>query len=298
MLSATPAWSSTETGAGLLTGWTWPPFILMPLLLAAALYGLGTIRMLRRTTNRKSFVGPIFWFALGWTSLVIALDSPLHELGEQLFWVHMTQHEILMLISAPLLVLGRPMIAFLWALPPAWRGTAAGLGHSKTFKKGWAFVSAPLWAWLASALALWIWHVPLLFDQTLRSDWIHAAQHTTFLLTAVMFWWPVLNRTPALGYGGALVYVFTTILHTSVLGALLTFAPRAWYSSYVMTAPAWHLTALEDQQIGGLIMWIPAGTLLLMVALVLLVKWIQESQTRWQYTRMAELGRFSQGGVE
>ena len=298
MLSATPAWSSTETGAGLLTGWTWPPFILMPLLLAAALYGLGTIRMLRRTTNRKSFVGPIFWFALGWTSLVIALDSPLHELGEQLFWVHMTQHEILMLISAPLLVLGRPMIAFLWALPPAWRGTAAGLGHSKTFKKGWAFVSAPLWAWLASALALWIWHVPLLFDQTLRSDWIHAAQHTTFLLTAVMFWWPVLNRTPALGYGGALVYVFTTILHTSVLGALLTFAPRAWYSSYVMTAPAWHLTALEDQQIGGLIMWIPAGTLLLMVALVLLVKWIQESQTRWQYTRMAELGRLSQGGVE
>jgi len=298
VLSATPAWSSTETGAGLLTGWTWPPFILMPLLLAAALYGLGTIRMLRRTTNRKSFVGPIFWFALGWTSLVIALDSPLHELGEQLFWVHMTQHEILMLISAPLLVLGRPMIAFLWALPPAWRGTAAGLGHSKTFKKGWAFVSAPLWAWLASALALWIWHVPLVFDQTLRSDWIHAAQHTTFLLTAVMFWWPVLNRTPALGYGGALVYVFTTILHTSVLGALLTFAPRAWYSSYVMTAPAWHLTALEDQQIGGLIMWIPAGTLLLMVALVLLVKWIQESQTRWQYTRMAELGRLSQGGVE
>jgi putative membrane protein len=298
VLSATPAWSSTEAGAGLLTGWTWPPFILMPLLLAAALYGLGTIRMIRRTTNRKSFVGPIFWFALGWTSLVIALDSPLHELGEQLFWVHMTQHEILMLISAPLLVLGRPMIAFLWALPPAWRETAAGLGHSKTFKKGWAFVSAPLWAWLASALALWLWHVPLLFDQTLRSDWIHAAQHTTFLLTAVLFWWPVLNRNPALGYGGALVYVFTTILHTSVLGALLTFAPRAWYSSYVMTAPAWHLTALEDQQIGGLIMWIPAGTLLLMVALVLLVKWIQESQTRWQYTRMAELGRLSQGGVE
>jgi len=102
VLSATPAWSSTETGAGLLTGWTWPPFILMPLLLAAALYGLGTIRMLRRTTNRKSFVGPIFWFALGWTSLVIALDSPLHELGEQLFWVHMTQHEILMLISRAL----------------------------------------------------------------------------------------------------------------------------------------------------------------------------------------------------
>jgi putative membrane protein len=145
---------------------------------------------------------------------------------------------------------------------------------------------------------LWIWHIPFLFDQTLRSDWIHAAQHTTFLVTAVMFWWPVLNRTPALGYGGALVYVFTTILHTSVLGALLTFAPRPWYSSYILTAPAWHLSALEDQQIGGLIMWIPAGTLLLIIALMLLVKWMNESQTRWQYTRMAELGRLSQGSIE
>jgi putative membrane protein len=270
----------------------------MPLVLAAALYSLGTIRMLRRITNRKSFVWPILWFALGWISLVIALDSPLHEFGEQLFWVHMTQHEILMLVSAPLLVLGRPMIAFLWALPPAGRETAGSLGRSRTFRKGWAFVSAPLSAWLVSAIALWIWHVPWLFDQTLRSDWIHAAQHTTFLVTALAFWWPVVNRTPTLGYGGAVVYVFTTILHTSFLGALLTFAPQAWYSPYLLTAPAWHLSAIEDQQIGGLIMWIPAGTLLLIIALILLVKWMNESQTRWQYTRMAELGRLSRGGLE
>ena len=107
-----------------------------------------------------------------------------------------------------------------------------------------------------------------------------------------------MNRTPAFGYGGSLIYVFTTILHTSVLGALLTFAPRPWYSSYVITAPAWHLSALEDQQLGGLIMWIPAGTLLLIVALVLLVKWMNESQSRWQYTRLAELGRPLEGGIE
>jgi putative membrane protein len=298
VLSTAPAWSLTETAARVAGSWTWPPFIVISLSLTAALYGLGAIRMRRRVTHRRSSVWPILWFALGWSSLVIALDSPLHELGEQLFWVHMTQHEILMLISAPLLVLGRPMLAFLWALPPAWRDMAASLGRSRTFKKAWAFASAPLSAWLLSALALWIWHIPWLFEQTLRDDWIHAAQHTTFLATALIFWWPLLNRTQALDYGGGLVYVFATILHTSVLGALLTFAPRAWYSSYMMTAPAWHLSALEDQQIGGLIMWIPAGTLLLVVALVLLVKWMNESQTRWQYTRMAELGRLSEGGVK
>ncbi len=235
---------------------------------------------------------------MGWISLVIALDSPLHELGEQLFWVHMTQHEILMLISAPLIVLGRPLLTFLWALPPAWREAVASVGRFRPFKKSWAFASAPLSAWLVSGLALWIWHVPWLFDQTLRNDWIHAAQHTTFLMTGMIFWWPVANRSRALGYGGGIVYIFTTILHTSVLGALLTFAPRPWYSSYAVTAPAWHLSALEDQQIGGLIMWIPAGTLLLIVALILLIKWLQESQTRWQYTRMAELGRLSGGAVE
>jgi len=298
LLSASRPWSLTETHSTFFAGWEWPPFVVMPLVLSAGFYGVGTFRMLRRTATRRASAWPIVWFALGWISLVIALDSPLHELGDQLFWAHMTQHEILMLVSAPLFVLGRPMIVFLWALPRAWRERAAGLGHSPTFKKAWAFVSAPLWAWLVSALALWLWHFPWLFDQTLRSDWIHAAQHTTFLITAVLFWWPVVNRIPSFGYGGALVYVFTTILHTSVLGALLTFAPRAWYSPYLVTAPAWHLTALEDQQIGGLIMWIPAGTLLLIVALVLLVKWMNESQTRWQYTRMAELGRLSQGGIE
>ncbi|HYK50986.1 MAG TPA: cytochrome c oxidase assembly protein [Terriglobales bacterium] len=299
IFTATPAWSLAETERGLVNQWAWPPAILIPLLLTAGLYGLGVMRMLRRSSNRRSFLWPVLSFALGWISLVLALDSPLHELGEQLFWVHMTQHEILMLISAPLLVLGRPLIAFLWALPRAWRETAAKVGRSGIFKKGWTFTSAPLSAWLVSALALWIWHLPWLFDQTLRSDSIHAAQHTTFLVTALIFWWPVVNRTSALGYGGGLVYIFTTILHTSVLGALLTFATRPWYSSYEMTAPAWHLTALEDQQIGGLIMWIPAGTVLLIVALVLLVKWIQESQTRWQYTRMAEYGRLSgEGGTQ
>jgi putative membrane protein len=298
LLNSGPAWSLTDSGGTVANDWTWPPLIVIPLLLTAILYGLGTAKMLRRRTRARGFVWPIIWFALGWISLVIALDSPLHELGEQLFWVHMTQHEILMLISAPLLVLARPLIPFLWALSPSWRDRAAILGRSKPFNSIWTVFSAPLTSWLLSALALWIWHVPWLFDQTLNNGLVHATQHTTFLVTALLFWWPLVNRTPILGYGGGLAYIFTTILHTSVLGALLTFAPRPWYSSYVTTAPLWHLTALEDQQLGGLIMWVPAGTLLLVVALIFLVKWMNESQTRWQYTRVAELIRLSQGGIK
>jgi len=275
--------------------WTWPPFIVLPLVLAAVTYFSGTIKMPGKSNTAKLFSWRTICFALGLISLIIALDSPVHELGEQLFWVHMTQHEVLMLVSAPLLVMGEPLLPFLWALSPAWRGRVANIARSNVFKKCWALVSAPPSAWLLSALALWIWHAPWLFDQTVHNDLIHAAQHASFLGTALLFWWPLVNRKSALNYGAGVAYVFTTILHTSVLGALLTFSQHPWYSTYVTTAPAWGMSALEDQQVGGLIMWIPAGTLLLIVALVLLVKWINDSQSRWQYTRMAELARISAG---
>jgi putative membrane protein len=294
-LSTAPVCAASENRAAVVNTWSWPPVIVAALALMAVLYTIGTVRMLRRSARPRQHASAIAFFAAGWISLLIALDSPLHEISEQLFWVHMTQHEILMLVSAPLLVLGRPLIPFLWALPQRWRDQVANIGRARAFRTMWSAFSSPISAWLISALGLWVWHLPWLFDKTLQSDWIHAAQHTTFLLTALLFWWPLTNPTPRLGYGAAIVYVFTTALHTSILGALLTFAPRPWYSPYIATAPLWHLTALEDQQLGGLIMWIPAGTLLIAVGLWLVVKWLNQSQVRWQYTRMAELARLSEG---
>jgi putative membrane protein len=101
-----------------------------------------------------------------------------------------------------------------------------------------------------------------------------------------------------MGYGPGILYLFTTALQTSILGALLTFAPRAWYQPYLATSSAWHLTPLEDQQLGGLIMWIPGGSVLLFVALVLLVRWLDVSQVRWQYTRIADMARSPQQGAQ
>ena len=145
-------------------------------------------------------------------------------------------------------------------------------------------------AWMIHAVVLWIWHAPSLFEAALHSEWIHAAQHLCFLASALLFWWTLIHgRHGRLGYGAAVVYVFTTAAHNSVLGALLTFAPRAWYPTYAATTQAWSLTPIEDQQLGGLIMWIPAGTLLLVIGLALMAAWIGESQRRLQYTRLASL---------
>ena len=282
-LAATPARESAHASA---SDWTWPPFIIVSLLITLVLYVVGLAKMYRGRARNSISMWRVASFVAGWLSLLIALDPPIHELGEQLFWVHMTQHEIMILISAPLLVLGRPMIGFTWAMPANWRQPIGRASKWRFTRSLWTIATLPLVAWMLHALALWVWHAPVLFDATLSSDFMHALQHISFFGTGLLFWWAlVYGHQGKLGYGGALLYVFTTAVHTSVLGALLTFSNRAWYSPYFATAPAWRLTALEDQQLGGLIMWIPAGTLLVLVSLGLLVKWIAESDRRWQYSR-------------
>jgi len=229
-------------------------------------------------------------FFAGIAALVIALDSPVHLIGEQLFWVHMTQHELLMLVAAPLLVLGRPLVPFLWALPQSWRERVGRASKTKVWRATWIAISSAGAAWMIHAVALWLWHAPALFEAALENESIHALQHICFLGSALLFWWTLIHgRHGRLGYGAAIVYVFTTAAHNSVLGALLTFAPHAWYPTYLSTTQAWSLSPIEDQQLGGLIMWVPAGTLLLIVGLALLAAWIGESGRRYEYTRVAAL---------
>ena len=292
--SVLPLWADSSSREIRSAGWTWPPYIVAPLVVTALFYAVGISRMRHRASRIQ--ILPIAFFAAGWFSLLLALNSPVHEISEQLFWVHMTQHEILMLISAPLLVLSQPAGPLLWALPQNWRVRVGAIGKIKIFNRGWLLISAPAGAWLFHATALWAWHAPVLFIATLENDAIHAAQHISFLGTALLFWWALFHEHGGrLGYGGAILYVFTTAIHTGVLGAWLTFSAQVWYAPYLRTAPLWNLTGLEDQQLGGLIMWIPAGTLLTIVALVLLGKWIKHSEKRWEYTGAAALIRASAG---
>lgn len=275
------AHSGAAPGQVNFNSWSWPPFIIIPLLVSAALYAVGARRMWRRNSHASLSWKPIAFFVCGWLSLVAVLDSPIHELSEQLFSVHMVQHEILMLISAPLLLLGRPSLVFVWALPSRWRRIGPLTSHW-AIQKPWNVISAPVAAWSLHAIALWSWHAPVLFDATLRSDAMHAAQHISFFATALLFWWTLLGEHHSrLGDGAAMLYTFTTAIHMSILGALLTFAPRAWYPAYTFTAPLWNLSPLEDQQLGGLIMWIPAGTILFIASLFLLHRWMKHSDDRW-----------------
>jgi putative membrane protein len=268
-----------RTMASLPWGSDWWSWLLLAVTIT--LYVVGFARVWRtasprlRVLHRRDAV----CFVLGWLTLFVALVSPLHPWGQELFSAHMVQHELLMVIAAPLLVLGRPYLAFTRALPAGM--VRRLLSKPLHVRPMWRIATLPLVAWAVHAVALWIWHLPSLFQATLTNDLIHTAQHVCFFGTALLFWWSLLRGRPgAAGYGAAILYLFTTAAHSGALGALMTVARRVWYPAYAATAPAWGLTALEDQQLGGLFMWVPAGTIYAAVALILLVAWLGDTDRR------------------
>jgi cytochrome c oxidase assembly factor CtaG len=148
----------------------------------------------------------------------------------------------------------------------------------------WGVVPHPFTAWVLHAVVLWAWHIPFLFDATLTSDWVHALQHLSFLGSALLFWWALIHgKQRRTGYGVAVLYMFTTALHSGLLGALLTFARSVWFRGYLETTYAWGLTPLEDQQLGGLIMWIPAGLVYIVAGLALFAGWMREAERRSEF---------------
>jgi putative membrane protein len=282
-----------ELSEAVWSWWSWDPGVLLSLAVSGGLYVAGVRRLWRRAGTGH---GVRRWeaaaFAAGWLALIVALISPLDALGGVLFSAHMTQHEVLMLIAAPLMVFGRPGIVCLWALPPAARDRIGRAVRAKPVAAVWSTATSPLVVWTAHGLALWLWHIPALYQATLGNDWIHAFQHLSFFGTAVLFWWSLIHgRYGRIGYGVGVFYVFTTALHSSILGALLTLAPRLWYPIYEERALRWHLSPLEDQQLAGLLMWIPTGVIFVVLGLALFAAWLGESERRVAHTRSETLAR-------
>jgi putative membrane protein len=263
----------------LWSAWSLDPAVLAGLGVTAVLYARGMARL--RTRSRRVAVrrreAVAFWS--GWIALAVALVSPLHPLGEALLSGHMAQHELIMVLAAPLLVLGRPLVVGLWGLPPRWRRT---LGR-------WVGALRPVWrallrievAWGLHALAILGWHLPGLYQRTVDSDLVHALQHTSFLVTALLFWWSVLPGAALRGrHGLAILSLFGTMVYTGGLGALLTLGSVLWYPAYGEAAPLWGLTPLEDQQLAGVIMWVPGGMSYVLATAWLVIGWLRTAEVR------------------
>jgi len=270
------------------TAGLWDRGMAVMLAVSAALYTMGLLRLWRHAgPGRGVRPGNAVAFVAGIATLVIALLSPLDRLSDVLFSAHMGQHELLMLVAAPLLVMGKPWLTAAWALPDRWRGAVLSLGQAPALRQPFRALTAPVAILVLHALALWIWHVPGLFEGAMRHEGVHALQHACFFVTAALFWWALVQgRYGRGGYGAGLLFVFITGMHSGILGALITFGRRLWYPLYDARARAAGLDPLRDQQLAGLLMWIPAGVILTVLGLALLAAWLGEAERR---TRVGEL---------
>lgn len=262
--------------------WTFDPLALGGIGVSTTVYTLG-LRSLWKSAGAGSGIRrrEAAAFYLGQLSLLIALTSPIDRLSDLLFSAHMAQHEILLIVAPPLIVLGKPVVALAWLFGPERRARFMCSLNAAPITRTWRFLSAPLVILLLHGVVLWIWHIPALFEATLRNEAIHAAQHLSFFATAAVFWWGIARgRYGRAGYGLASAFVFATAMHTSILGALLTVASRLWYPAYAVRGRPWDVNVLEDQQLAGLIMWIPAGVLLGLLSLGLFAAWLGEASRR------------------
>jgi putative membrane protein len=271
----------------------WNAVTAISLAAVVALYAAG-VRRLWQTPAGRQTIGPwrVGAFLAGCATAAIALLSILDRWSDILFSAHMAQHELLMLVAAPLMVAGRPFIASLWALAPEGRSAIASAMRAGWLAKSWEIATGPLTVLLLHAFVLWAWHVPAMFEAALHDETIHVIQHLGFFLTAALFWWALIHgRYGRLGYGVAVLYVFATAMHTQILGALLTFGTRDWYPTHQARTLAAGLNPLADQQLAGIVMWIPFGVVFLFIGLALFAAWLGEAERRVAFTTSERLTR-------
>lgn len=251
-------------------------YVVLPMLLTAATYGLGLGRLWGRAGPGR---GVEMWragcFAGAMLALSLALIWPFDVLGGTMLSAHMGQHVLLTAAAAPLLVLSAPLAVGLWALPAAGRRTVGAIAHAPGLRS-WRYLTLPLIAWAFYAASLWLWHMPRFYEAAANNELVHALEHLCFLGSALMLWWAALlsARTSVLGVAAGIFLLFTTAIQDGLLGALLVFAPRPLYGVYAEAATALGWDPLADQQLAGVLMWIFGGMIYLCAALALVWKFL------------------------
>ncbi len=260
--------------------WFADPGVVLALLGAIALYVRG-LRNLGRSA-RTRIAGP--WrsaaFFCGIALCVAALESPLDELADRLFSAHMLQHVLLTVVIAPLLVVGRLDAALLHALPPGWIAKTAR--RLAPLRSAATWIARPWTAWAIATATIAFWHLPRLYAWAERSPPVHAFEHLMLVVTACAFWWWVVDPRARryFGLGAAILYLLSFGVFNGFIGAMLTFSPRPWYALPGFDGQSAGLSALEDQQLAGVLMWIGMDAILFCAVLIVAASWLRAPPMR------------------
>ncbi|HYE28063.1 MAG TPA: cytochrome c oxidase assembly protein [Allosphingosinicella sp.] len=276
LLMTVPGPALAHSGDDHAPGWTLTLWVVIPLGVAVLVYASGLARLWRRSVQgRRSLARDAALFAAGWLTLAGALTSPLHQAGKTSFAMHMIEHEIVMLVSALLLVAAKPGAVLLWAFPSGLRHALGSAGRWSL----WRALADPFAATFVQSVVLLAWHMPWLFNSALRSEAWHVAQHLGLLVGALVFWRAMLQERSGPLVSAACLFV--TAMIGGGLGALMTLSESPWYAGYAALGPTpAGLTPRQDQQLAGLIMWIPGGAWHLAGALWFLRNALRRTESR------------------
>jgi cytochrome c oxidase assembly factor CtaG len=286
-----------------LASWSFDPAVVLGLALAALLYAAGLRRL--RTRSRVPIVPPwrLWCWFLGLAVVALALLSPIGTFGAALFFVHMIEHLLLLLVAPPLLWLGAPLLPLLWAFPRQERRALGRLFREDHPVHRLFHLLTD--AWVTSLLffvAVALWHLPRFYDAAQGVTAVHGLEHGVFFGAAMLYWWPVIHPTGGrrrLGYGMSLLYLFAANVEGIIIGAPLTFATHVVYAYYADVPRVTSLTALDDQELGGLIMWVPTSLYWLGALVAVLIRWFsQEQHLQSQLKRPAPSAATAEGWSE
>jgi len=282
------------TLSAVLQSWKWRSDVALVVGALGTVYMVGWYR-LRCRDPRGAPGWRLAVYLGGLVALCLALLSPIDTLGSLLFVVHMTQHELLTMVAPPLVLLGNPFPTILWGLPSALRRRAGGLlrPNARTRRALQVLTWMPV-AWPLYVATLWGWHVPAAYATSLRDELVHDVQHVSFFVTALLFWWPIIDPAPRLRghihHALRLLYVIPAAFQSQALGLIFAFFSRVLYPHYEAVPRLWGFTPLQDQSTAGLVMMQVEGMIYLAVVLLLVARMFAYDE---RMTRLRE-----QHGVE
>jgi cytochrome c oxidase assembly factor CtaG len=275
-------------GADILIDWHWRWDVGFVLAFFAGVYLRGWIRL--RKIGGEAGALQLLFYTLALCAIACALLSPIDELASYLLIAHMAQHELLMMVAPPLILLATPVPVLLWGFSESWRLHAGSLlARNSIIRRVRDFLGWMPVAWSLYVVNLWAWHYPPLYEAALRDPWIHDLEHILFFLTALVFWWPVLHplsRPAAIQEGVRIFYLFLAASQDAVLSGLIGLSDAILYPNYETRLRLWGLTPLEDQIGGGLVMF-GVGSLTYFIAILVLVNVLLREEKIERLTKRA-----------
>ena len=283
-----------------LTSWNWRVEIILVLALAGTVYIRGWRHLRRRTRGRQRPYRPgqpwplsatwrLVSYLVGLVFITIALMSPIDVMSGQLFFMHMVQHLLLIMIAPPLLLIANPMAVMLWGLPdrlrrPVGQGFSRALHRDSNSRKLLRTITSPGVVWLLWVIVIVGWHDPDMYNAALRSDFVHDIEHISFFLVSMAYWWHVTGAGPRIhkqfGLLGRIIFVLAAIPPNMMTGVVLAFAENPIYAYYMDIPRIWNISVMTDQRISGVIMWIPGSMMYIIAALVLISQLLGQEERK------------------